>query len=173
MNDAPATDVHAIDWSAWQPTETATLLFVVRDGRILLIFKKRGLGAGKILGPGGRLEAGESPLDCAIREVREELCITPLAPRQVGRHRFEFIDGYRLLVHVFLCSEYEGIPAETDEAIPHWFKTTDIPYEKMWEDDIHWIPRMLEGELFDGRYVFSGERMLTYAFADPVDPSAW
>ncbi|MBT4161861.1 MAG: NUDIX hydrolase, partial [Gammaproteobacteria bacterium] len=49
--------VAAIDWENWEPEEVATLLFVVRDGRVLLIRKKRGLGAGKINGPGGRLEA--------------------------------------------------------------------------------------------------------------------
>ena len=54
-----------IDWSAWQPVDRATLLFVVRDGEILLIHKKRGIGAGKINGPGGRLDPGESTLACA------------------------------------------------------------------------------------------------------------
>ena len=51
-----------------------TLLFVIRAGQILLIHKKRGLGAGKINGPGGRLHLGESPLHGAVREVKEELC---------------------------------------------------------------------------------------------------
>ncbi len=57
-----------IDWTRWIPKERATLLFVVRDGQILLIHKKRGLGAGKINGPGGRLDPGETPEICAVRE---------------------------------------------------------------------------------------------------------
>ena len=66
-----------IDWTQWTPQERATLLFVRRAGQVLLIRKKRGLGAGKINGPGGRLDAGETPSQCAIREVQEELCVTP------------------------------------------------------------------------------------------------
>jgi 8-oxo-dGTP diphosphatase len=48
------------DWSVWQPTERANLCFVTRGDEVLLIHKKRGLGAGKINGPGGRIEPGET-----------------------------------------------------------------------------------------------------------------
>ena len=40
----------------WRPVHQATLLFVINDGNVLLIRKKRGLGAGKINGPGGKLD---------------------------------------------------------------------------------------------------------------------
>ena len=69
--------VDAIDWETWQPVDRGTLLFVVRDDRILLIHKKRGLGAGKINGPGGRIDDGETPLQCALREVDEEVEVIP------------------------------------------------------------------------------------------------
>jgi 8-oxo-dGTP diphosphatase len=46
-------------------------LFVIRDGHILLIHKKRGLGAGKINGPGGRIDLGESPQECAVRKFKK------------------------------------------------------------------------------------------------------
>ena len=41
-------DFDAIDWEAWEPRERATLLFVIRGGMMLLIHKKKGLGAGKM-----------------------------------------------------------------------------------------------------------------------------
>ena len=69
--------VNDIDWERWEPQQRATLMFVVRDGQILLIHKKLGLGAGKINGPGGRIEPGEEPVDAATREVQEELIVTP------------------------------------------------------------------------------------------------
>ena len=74
-----------IDWDSWQPEQIATLLFVIRAGKVLLIHKKRGLGAGKINGPGGKLEPGETPKQCAIRETTEELCITPIFVRAAGQ----------------------------------------------------------------------------------------
>lgn len=53
----------SIDWSNWCPVEVGTLLYVFDGSRILLIRKKRGLGAGKINGPGGRIDGSEAPLE--------------------------------------------------------------------------------------------------------------
>ncbi|MGA1129362.1 MAG: NUDIX domain-containing protein, partial [Chthoniobacterales bacterium] len=55
------------DWSVWQPTERANLCFVTRGDEVLLIHKKRGLGAGKSHGPGGRIEPGETAAEAAVR----------------------------------------------------------------------------------------------------------
>ena len=110
----PMRSVSDIDWQSWKPTEVAVLLFVIQGGRALLIHKKRGLGAGKISAPGGRIEAGETPEDAAVRETQEELGVTALAPRQRGRLRFQFVDGYALDCHVLSSDRCEGEPHETD-----------------------------------------------------------
>ncbi len=110
--------LEAIDWSTWRAVDPATLVFVIRDGQILLIRKKRGLGAGKVNGPGGRLEAGETPLEAAIREVQEELLVTPTGLDHRGELRFQFVDGYSIHVHVFSATGCDGTASETDEAIP-------------------------------------------------------
>lgn len=149
-----------MDWSQWQPREYANLCFVVKDGRVLLIRKKRGLGAGKINGPGGKLEPGESALDSAVREVREELGITPLFLEDRGVLRFQFVDGYSLYCTVFVATDFEGEPVETPEAIPLWFPVDGVPYGEMWEDDQHWLPQVLGGQHFNGWFVFDGDRML-------------
>jgi 8-oxo-dGTP diphosphatase len=151
-----------IDWSTWVPEQRATLLFVVRDGEILLIHKKRGLGAGKVNGPGGRIDPGESPLDCAIREVQEELLVTPRDVRKAGELRFQFVDGLSIHGYVFRAHQCDGDPQETDEATPLWTKLDAIPYEKMWADDRQWLPFLLDGTYFDGRFLFDGDDMLAY-----------
>ena len=71
-----------IDWTQWKPGVLATLMFIIDEprGRVLLIRKKRGLGAGKINGPGGKLDPGETPEQCAVRETQEELHVTALEP---------------------------------------------------------------------------------------------
>lgn len=154
--------VECIDWRSWRPTERATLLFVVKDGCILLIFKKRGLGAGKINGPGGRVEPGETTLDCALREVREELCINALGVTLRGALSFQFMDGYAMQGSVFTADDYRGAPTETGEARPLWFPLAAIPYHRMWPDDRLWMPLMLAGKNFRGRFTFDGERMLDH-----------
>jgi 8-oxo-dGTP diphosphatase len=149
------------DWDAWQPTERATLCFVLRGEEILLIRKKRGLGAGKVNGPGGRLEPGESEAECAIRETQEELCVTPLEPEWRGELHFQFLDGYGLHCAVFTASDCEGEAEETDEAAPLWTRLDAIPFDEMWADDVHWLPGVLAGRNFRGYFDFDGETMLT------------
>ena len=159
----PARSVSEIDWTTWEPTDVATLVFVLRDDEILLIRKKRGLGAGKINGPGGRLDPGETPHACAIRETQEELGITPLEVVHHGENRFQFIDGYSIHVHVYVAQAFDGTPIETDEAIPMWTSRDALPYDEMWADDILWLPHVLEGHRIDGRYIFDGDTMLDHA----------
>ncbi len=170
MGQAP-TCLAEIDWPTWKPVDRATLLFVVRDGRVLLIRKKRGLGAGKINGPGGRRDPGETPLECAVREVEEELRVTPTGVELRGELLFQFIDGYSIHVHVFQAADCDGEPEETDEAIPLWTDLDRIPYDEMWADDRIWLPLMLEGTAFFGRFVFDGDAMLDHEVEVDLDPT--
>lgn len=154
--------VDNIDWTSWRPTEYANLCFVIRDGQILLIRKKRGLGAGKINGPGGRIERGETALAAAIRETQEEIGVTPLGLEQVGELSFQFLDGYKLHVAVFAAGGCAGELCETEEATPVWVDAASIPYHEMWEDDRHWLPFVLQRRNFRGYFVFDGERLLSH-----------
>jgi 8-oxo-dGTP diphosphatase len=148
-----------IDWSAWRGEMLATILFIVKDGRILLIEKKRGLGAGKINGPGGKIDPGETALAAAIRETEEELHITPHAPRKLGELRFSMSDCPDILCHVYRSDDFTGTPTETDEAAPVWTPLDQIPYHRMWEDDQHWLPLLLNEQPFLGCFVFERDHL--------------
>ena len=162
----PATTFEEIDWSRWQARDRATLLFVVREGQVLLIRKLRGLGAGKINGPGGRLEPDETPAQAAVREVREEIGIVPDGLVHHGELRFQFTDGYSIHVWVYRADRYSGTLVSTDEAIPLWIPLDEIPYDEMWADDRIWLPLLLDGRRFDGRFLFDGDAMLGYAVSE-------
>ncbi|MDH4445321.1 MAG: 8-oxo-dGTP diphosphatase [Akkermansiaceae bacterium] len=149
-----------IDWTSWRGEMHATILFIIKDGKILLIEKKRGLGAGKINGPGGKIDAGETPLEAAVRETEEELCITPTAPRKLGELQFSMSDCPHIHCHVYRADDYTGTPTETDEAVPVWTAIDAIPYQRMWEDDQHWLPILLKNQSFLGRFVFESDRLL-------------
>ena len=148
-------------WNNWQPRERATLCFLIEDGKILLIRKKRGFGAGKINAPGGRIEPGEEPHECAIRETSEEVGLTPSGVRNHGELHFQCTDGYSLHCTVFVANDYSGELIETDEALPIWTPLDSIPYEEMWADDIHWLPGVITGGTFRGYFHFDGEKMLS------------
>jgi 8-oxo-dGTP diphosphatase len=157
-----------IDWDTWQAKDTATLLFLRRKHpergtpEVLLIRKKRGLGAGKINAPGGRLEPGETAIQAAVREVEEEVGLLPLDPVWRGELRFQFTDGYALRCHVFTATAWRGTLRETEEALPMWVAEAEIPYAEMWADDALWLPGMLAGGAVGGRFLFGGDRLIGY-----------
>jgi 8-oxo-dGTP diphosphatase len=159
--------VAEIDWPRWQPHDRATLVFVLRGEEILLIRKKRGLGAGKINGPGGRLDPGESAAACAVREVEEELHVTPAALEPAGQLLFQFVDGYALHVEVFRAREHRGEARETDEAVPLWTPIDAVPFDEMWADDRLWFPHLLAGRPFRGYFTFDGDTLLDYLLEVP------
>ena len=99
-------------------------------------------------------------MEWAVRETQEELGVTAIDPVKHGELWFEFTDGLKMLVHVFLAEAYEGEAQETDEAVPRWTPLTELPFEEMWEDDRFWLKELLmEGATFTGRFRFDGEVM--------------
>lgn len=136
-----------------------TLCFVVKEDKILLGMKKRGFGAGRWNGFGGKVEGGETIEEAARRETKEECGIDIVAMEQVGIHEFEFESkrGDILEVHVFRADSWDGEPRETEEMRPQWFTTDAIPYDEMWPDDIHWIPVFLTGKKFRTKFLFGEE----------------
>lgn len=143
--------------------QLATLCYILKDEQLLLIRKKRGIGAGKINGPGGKVDPGETPLAAAIRETQEEIGVLPLDPQPRGDLVFRFADGLVLRCIVYLARDYSGEPRETDEAVPWWFPVNALPYSEMWEDDASWIPLLLEGKHFAGSIDVDGERVTRHS----------
>lgn len=130
-------------------TKTLSLLFLKREGEVLLAMKKRGFGEGRWNGVGGKVEEGESVENAMIRETQEEIGVTPTVYQKVADIRFdEYFKGEPTImhVHVFVASEWAGEPVETEEMAPKWFAENEIPYEKMWSDDPYWLPSVVEGK---------------------------
>jgi len=140
-----------------------TLSFIIKGNEILLAMKKRGFGAGLWNGYGGKLKDGESIYDAAKREVKEEIDIDVKSMKKVGVLDFYFEGDkpdWNQQVHVFLIQEYNGEPKESEEMLPKWFKINEIPYDKMWEDDKFWLPKVIEGHSVYGRFLFGADNKL-------------
>lgn len=144
----------------------AVLCHILVDDKLLLIRKRRGFGAGLLNGPGGRVEEGEGVYEAALREVKEELNVTPIRPEPAGVIRFEFVDEEvpDWVIFVFISRDLVGAPSPTDEAEPRWTPIDEIPYEEMWDDDRIWLPLMLRGVKFVARFLFDlkHNRVLDY-----------
>lgn len=134
--------------------------YTLRSDDLLLIHKKRGLGAGKVNGPGGRIEAGETAHEAVVREVSEEVGLHVSRIERRALLHFAFVDGYNLDVEAFVAHEYRGSLVETDEADPFWCKRSEIPFKQMWADDITWLPLILDGYSVEGWFLFDGDAML-------------
>lgn len=133
-----------------------TLCLILKNDRVLLGMKKRGFGAGRWNGFGGKVEAGEAIEAAAKRETEEECGVIITEMEKVGIHEFEFADkrGEILEVHVFRVDTWQGEPEETEEMRPQWFTIDAVPYDEMWPDDIHWLPVFLAGKKFRTKFLF-------------------
>lgn len=150
-----------------------TLCLAVEDGKVLLGMKKRGFGAGRWNGFGGKVEPGETIEAAAKREMLEECGVSIEEMEKVGIHEFEFEKnrGEILEVHVFRVGIWSGEPEETEEMRPEWFAFSDIPYDEMWPDDRYWLPIFFEGKRFRTRFLFGeGDAVLEKDIREGVSP---
>lgn len=146
----------------------ATLTLLIKgkeaDKEILLAMKKRGFGAGKWNGIGGKIDFSKGDkdiFDTAIRETKEEIGVNAKKLDRVAvlRFRFPYKKEWAQDVHVFLVKDWEGEPKESEEMFPKWFKINEIPFKEMWDDDKYWLPYILEGKKIKADFIFKkGEK---------------
>jgi 8-oxo-dGTP pyrophosphatase MutT (NUDIX family) len=135
-----------------------TLCILTRPGEILLAMKKRGFGAGKWNGLGGKIHDGETLEQAAIRELEEEAGVRGRIEnlQKTGLLKFRSANPeYNWDVHVFFLTAWDGEPVETEEMRPQWFSTDKIPYDIMWVDDRHWLPEVLGGRCIEAQFTFA------------------
>lgn len=132
--------------------------------QVLLGRKKTGLGLGNIVGLGGKIELGETPLDAIVREIEEEssLIVDPALVSEVGfiRYAFPYRENWSQDSTVFVVESFSGAPVESDEVVPAWYDITDLPLDGMWDDAKYWLPQVLAGETVHASFTF-GEDLKT------------
>lgn len=144
-----------------------TTLLLIRSGnRILLAKKKRGFGAGKYNGIGGKIEVGETSEQAMLRECQEEIAVVPTKYKMMGTNEFlEFYKGVqeRVTFDIYVATEWTGGPKETEEMQPEWFEIDNIPYDTMFPDDRYWLPLVLNGKYIQGYFEFDADwKMLAH-----------
>ena len=129
----------------------ATLGIVLQNGNVLLGEKKKGeIGTGVLSGPGGKQERDETLVECLIRETREELAIelNPALLELAAIIDFYAAGEIDFRVYVYRTKVFLDEIKETKEMIPAWYPLNDLPYERMFESDIHWFLKAARGKKF-------------------------
>lgn len=159
------------------PIQQVCVVYVTREGpeglEVLLGRKLTGLGAGKVVAPGGKLEPGETAADAARRELAEEvgvgLEIAELNEVGVNRYRFPTKPSWDQESHVFKAVWLAGTAVGSAELEPFWELIARIPFNEMWADAVQWLPSVLAGESCDGDYSF-GPDLTSLTREPPAQP---
>lgn len=120
----------------------AAVALIDRDGRVLLAQRPEGKSmAGLWEFPGGKVEAGETPEACLIRELHEELGIDTwescLAPLTFASHSY---DDFHLLMPLFACRKWEGTVQGREGQALAWARANQLRDYPMPAADIPLIP---------------------------------
>ena len=166
-------------------TFTPAVVGYLREGqKVCLGVRKKvsaGLGENLIAGIGGKVGdslefQNETPDHAMDREMSEEIGVKVLAKQEMGRVRFIFSHKppdslWNQDVTIYSITKWEGIPSETESIHPIWFDEREIPWERMWEDNQHWLPKVLAGQRVDAIFLFSDDNQIAeYRFDEVVQP---
>lgn len=141
-----------------------TISYIRKGDEVLMGLKKRGWGANKWNGFGGKLQAGETIEQAAKREIKEECNLEVLNLIPFGTIDFYFNEGNDCInrSHIFICDDYIGDIVETEEMEPRWFKINEIPFSQMWRADSYWLPIILNNKKVKGEFLYDKPSSLDY-----------
>ena len=126
----PRIQIDTLWVERWQPELIGTLLLVLRvhqgRGQVLLIHKKTGHGQGRVNGPGGKLDAGESLTACARREVFEEVGLVIHNIQYVGSQSWPY-PGQLMLGFIADATSKEIKIDGIEIAEANWFRYDQLP----------------------------------------------
>ena len=145
----------------------STIGYCLKENEILLAMKKRGFGAGKWNGFGGKVKESEKIKSAAAREIFEEsgLQVEETALQQVAMLQFYFESELVFKSHVFLAKEWEGEAKESEEMKPQWYPMDKLPFDEMWAADCQWMPLILSGKKIEGVVNFNSDGSLVKDFS--------
>jgi 8-oxo-dGTP diphosphatase len=124
--------------------------------------KPNDIHQGKWNGLGGKFEAGESPEECVIREVREETGFHISDPKLHGLLMFPNFKGDDWYVFVFTAHEFSGEIIDSPEGRLEWIPDDKLTSLNLWESDQIFFP-WLEGEpFFSAKFVYVDDQMQYY-----------
>ena len=144
----------------------ATLCYLKRDGQTLMLHrikKPNDVHEGKWNGLGGKFQPGETPEECAVREVREESGL------QAERLNLRGVITFPLFSHdadwyvfIFVIPEFSGDLAESPEGELAWIPDGALLDLNLWEGDRIFLPWLDGPDFFSARFIYQAGRFVSH-----------
>jgi 8-oxo-dGTP diphosphatase len=147
--------------------KNTTLCYIEKDSSYLMMHrtkKKNDENADKWVGVGGKFENGESPYDCARREIYEETALTPNSLFYRGIVTF-VSDLYGTeYMHLFTCDDFSGnLKEDCDEGELVWIDKNEVTNLPIWEGDKVFFELInTEKRFFSLKLVYEGNKLISH-----------
>ena len=131
--------------------KNTTLCYIEKDDAYLMLHRIKKLNDenhDKWIGVGGKFEAGESPEDCLLREVKEETGLTLTDYRYRGLVTFVSDEWGTEYMHLFTATGFEGEIKSCDEGELVWVPKAEIENLNIWEGDKIFFRLLVKSDKF-------------------------
>lgn len=144
----------------------ATLCYVMDGNKTLMLYrnkKENDYHEGKWNGLGGKLDPGETPEECAIREVKEESGLSVRNPILKGLITFPLFDGKDdWYVWTFVFKEFEGNLIESPEGHLEWIPNDKLIDLNLWDGDKIFIPWLFKDNCFSAKFTYANGKYVSH-----------
>ena len=144
----------------------ATLCYVRNQGKTLMIHrtkKENDIHRGKWNGLGGKFETGETPEECAYREILEESGLTATRLSLKGLLTFPaFAKNEDWYAFVFVVDQFEGEIITSPEGELEWIENEELLELELWEGDRYFLPWLDRSGFFSGKFIYQDGRFVDY-----------
>lgn len=140
--------------------QNATVCYLKKDNQVLMLkFSKKW---GHVYAPpGGKFESGESPIDCILREYKEETGLTLHNVKLQGISYWK--DSVEGIIFVYICEEFEGTLTESKEGKLEWIDMEELTNLEQFEQNKLFTPYLFCKEIFEGKFLLDNQcRVLQY-----------
>jgi 8-oxo-dGTP diphosphatase len=157
----------------------ATLAYLTYNNEVLLLYRNKKVNdfhEGKYVAIGGRVEPGETPRECILREIQEEAGYRLLNDEisfrgyiyfdEISREKgSEDLPAFNWLVFIYSTAVSKKNSHNNVEGDLQWFPFNKIPYDKMWDGDRLFTPKILEtNDIIEGKFVYEGNQIKNWTF---------
>lgn len=140
----------------------ATVVYPLRDGEVLLMHRRQEPNLGLWIGPGGKVDGGESPYECALRELHEETDLRAESAHFRGLATL-ISPRWSWLLFLYVVTDFTGwVNGHTREGELRWWPLDEVTHIPRPQTTQVFFPDVIDltRPFYDARFVFDAEEQL-------------